>query len=226
MIIVAIVLLVALLIVCTRFPSLQSDDHSDSAQSTFLASLSRLMRIRHWRWAVLAQFCYVGAQTACWSYLIRYAVEEIPGMTAGFAANYLTGTMVCFFIGRFTGTGLSAASRRITYWLSMRLSPCCSVCSPPSAAATSACWPLPCAAPLCPFSTRPSSRWGLSSWARDTKYGSSFIVMTIIGGGIVTPVMGFVSDAAGNIPTAELVPALCFAIIFIFARFRSQAATN
>ncbi len=61
---------------------------------------------------------------------------------------------------------------------------------------------------------------------QDTKYGSSFIVMTIIGGGIVTPVMGFVSDAAGNIPTAELVPALCFAIIFIFARFRSQAATN
>ncbi|STT09708.1 L-fucose transporter [Klebsiella pneumoniae] len=54
MIIVAIVLLVALLIVCTRFPSLQSDDHSDSAQSTFFASLTRLMRIRHWRWAVLA----------------------------------------------------------------------------------------------------------------------------------------------------------------------------
>jgi FHS family L-fucose permease-like MFS transporter len=64
------------------------------------------VRIRHWRWAVLAQFCYVGAQTACWSYLIRYAIEEIPGMTPGFAANYLTGTMVCFFIGRFTGTWL------------------------------------------------------------------------------------------------------------------------
>ena len=47
-----------------------------------------------------------------------------------------------------------------------------------------------------------------------------------IGGGIVTPVMGFVSDAAGNIPTAELIPALCFAVIFIFARFRSQTATN
>lgn len=39
--------------------------------------------------------------------------------------------------------------------------------------------------------------------------------MTIIGGGIVTPVMGFVSDAAGKIPTAELVPALCFTVIFI-----------
>ncbi|MGQ7099913.1 hypothetical protein ACUOAQ_18655, partial [Escherichia sp. SP-MK] len=26
--------------------------------------------------------------------------------------------------------------------------------------------------------------------------------------------------------TAELIPALCFAAIFIFARFRSQTATN
>ena len=104
MIIVAIVLLVALLIMLTKFPALQSDNHSDAKQGSFSASLSRLARIRHWRWAVLAQFCYVGAQTACWSYLIRYAVEEIRGMTAGFAANYLTGTMVCFFIGRFTGT--------------------------------------------------------------------------------------------------------------------------
>lgn len=106
MIIVAIVLLVALLIMLTKFPALQSDNHSDAKQGSFSASLSRLARIRHWRWAVLAQFYYVGAQMACWSYLIRYAVEEIPGMTAGFAANYLTGTMVCFFIGRFTGTWL------------------------------------------------------------------------------------------------------------------------
>ncbi len=65
MIIVAIVLLVALLIMLTKFPALQSDNHSDAKQGSFSASLSRLARIRHWRWAVLAQFCYVGAQTAC-----------------------------------------------------------------------------------------------------------------------------------------------------------------
>ncbi len=226
MIIVAIVLLVAPADRLHPLPPLQSDDHSDSAQSTFLASLTRLMRIRHWRWAVLAQFCYVGAQTACWSYLIRYAIEEIPGMTAGFAANYLTATMVCFFIGRFTGIGLSAASRRTTCSLSMRLSPCCSVCSPPSAAATSGLLALTLCSAFMSIQYPTIFSLGIKHLGQDTKYGSSFIVMTIIGGGIVTPVMGFVSDAAGNIPTAELVPALCFAIIFIFARFRSQAATN
>ncbi len=39
MIIVAVVLLVALLIMFTKFPTLQSDDHSDNAQSSFSASL-------------------------------------------------------------------------------------------------------------------------------------------------------------------------------------------
>ncbi|PEH17735.1 MFS transporter, partial [Salmonella enterica] len=67
---------------------------------------------------------------------------------------------------------------------------------------------------------------GIKILGQAQKSGSSFIVSTIVGGGFVTPVMGFVSDAAGKIPTAELVPALCFAVIFIFARFRSQAATN
>ena len=206
MIIVAIVLLVALLIMLTKFPALQSDNHSDAKQGSFSASLSRLARIRHWRWAVLAQFCYVGAQTACWSYLIRYAVEEIPGMTAGFAANYLTGTMVCFFIGRFTAMALCLISAFAGGHVGLIALTLCS-------AFMSIQYPTI-------FSL------GIKNLGQDTKYGSSFIVMTIIGGGIVTPVMGFVSDAAGNIPTAELIPALCFAVIFIFARFRSQTATN
>lgn len=140
MIIVAIVLLVALLIVCTRFPSLQSDDHSDSARRFFrLADAPDahpplalggtgpvLLRRRANRLLELPDS-------------LRY--REIPGMTAGFAANYLTATMVCFLSAVLPAPGLSAASRRTTCSLSMRLSPCCSVCSPPSAAATSVCWP-------------------------------------------------------------------------------------
>ncbi|MCX3410058.1 L-fucose:H+ symporter permease [Raoultella ornithinolytica] len=217
MIIVAVVLLVALLIMLTKFPALQSDDHNESEPSSFVASFSRLARIRHWRWAVLAQFCYVGAQTACWSYLIRYAIEEIPGMTPGFAANYLTGTMVCFFIGRFAPHKVLAAYALLSMVL-------CLISALSGGHIGLLALTLCSAFMSIQYPTIFSL--GIKNLGQDTKYGSSFIVMTIIGGGIVTPVMGFVSDAAGNIPTAELVPALCFAIIFIFARFRSQAATN
>ncbi|EPC9736534.1 L-fucose:H+ symporter permease [Shigella flexneri] len=226
MIIVAIVLLVALLIMLTKFPALQSDNHSDAKQGSFSASLSRLARIRHWRWAVLAQFCYVGAQTACWSYLIRYAVEEILGMTAGFAANYLTGTMVCFFIGRFTGTWLISrfAPHKVLAAYALIAMALCLISAFAGGHVGLIALTLCSAFMSIQYPTIFSL--GIKNLGQDTKYGSSFIVMTIIGGGIVTPVMGFVSDAAGNIPTAELIPALCFAVIFIFARFRSQTATN
>ncbi|WP_226572928.1 L-fucose:H+ symporter permease [Mangrovibacter yixingensis] len=228
MIIVAIVLLVALFIMLTRFPAIQSEqqDCDNATQSSFLSSLRRLVHIRHWRWAVLAQFCYVGAQTACWSYLIRYAIEEIPGMTPGFAANYLTGTMVCFFIGRFSGTWLirrfAPGKVLATYaFIAMAL---CLVSAFTGGHVGLLALTLCSAFMSIQYPTIFSL--GIRQLGSDTKYGSSFIVMTIIGGGIVTPIMGFVSDAAGNIPSAELVPALCFAVIFIFARFRSGEQTN
>lgn len=37
---------------------------------------------------------------------------------------------------------------------------------------------------------------------------------------------GAAPEDIGGIVAAELIPALCFAAIFIFARFRSQTATN
>ena len=165
-------------------------------------------------------------QTACWSYLIRYAIEEIPGMTAGFAANYLTATMVCFFIGRFTGTWLIrrfAPHNVLAIYAFIAMLLC--LLSAFSGGHVGLLALTLCSA-FMSIQYPTIFSLGIKHLGQDTKYGSSFIVMTIIGGGIVTPVMGFVSDAAGNIPTAELVPALCFAIIFIFARFRSQAATN
>lgn len=226
LIIVLIVLVVALLITLTQFPSLESDDHNDTVHSTFSASFRRLVRIRHWRWAVLAQFCYVGAQTACWSYLIRYALEEIPGMTPAFAANYLTGTMVCFFIGRFSGTWLISrfAPYKVLGGYALVAMVLCLISAFCGGHIGLLALTLCSAFMSIQYPTIFSL--GIRELGQDTKYGSSFIVMAIIGGGIVTPVMGFVSDAAGQIPMAELVPAVCFAIIYIFARFRSDTATD
>ena len=140
--------------------------------------------------------------------------------------NYLTGTMVCFFIGRFTGTWLIrrfAPHNVLAIYAFIAMLLC--LLSAFSGGHVGLLALTLCSA-FMSIQYPTIFSLGIKHLGQDTKYGSSFIVMTIIGGGIVTPVMGFVSDAAGNIPTAELVPALCFAIIFIFARFRSQAATN
>ncbi len=203
MIIVAIVLLVALLIVCTRFPSLQSDDHSDSAQSTFFHLADAPDAHPPLALGGTGPVLLRRAQTACWSYLIRYAIEEIPGMTAGFAANYLTATMVCFFIGRFTGTWLIrrfAPHNVLAIYAFIAMLLC--LLSAFSGGHVGLLALTLCSA-FMSIQYPTIFSLGIKHLGQDTKYGSSFIVMTIIGGGIVTPVMGFVSDAAGNIPTAN-----------------------
>jgi FHS family L-fucose permease-like MFS transporter len=48
-----------------------------------------------------------------------------------------------------------------------------------------------------------------------TKSGSSFLVMAIVGGAVVPPLMGLVSDAS-SINTAMLIPAVCFAVVGLF----------
>jgi FHS family L-fucose permease-like MFS transporter len=55
-----------------------------------------------------------------------------------------------------------------------------------------------------------------------TKTGSSLLVMSIIGGAVLTAVMGATSDAAG-IRLAMIVPGLCFAVIALFALTAARA---
>jgi FHS family L-fucose permease-like MFS transporter len=49
------------------------------------------------------------------------------------------------------------------------------------------------------------------------KPASSLLVMSIIGGAVLTPLMGYVSGV-GSILLAMLVPAGCFVAVFVFAR--------
>ncbi len=57
-----------------------------------------------------------------------------------------------------------------------------------------------------------------------TKAGASMIVMAIIGGAVLTMAMGLLSDIAGTIRAAMLVPALCFVVVALFARAMGRSA--
>jgi len=57
-----------------------------------------------------------------------------------------------------------------------------------------------------------------------TKTASSFLVMSIIGGAVLTAVMGAVSDASA-ISVAILVPTACFAVIGWFGWTAGKGAT-
>lgn len=64
-------LLIAILI--TRMPQLKEDDKTLDFSGTF----RRLMKNKNYVWAVIAQFFYVGAQIAVWSFIIRYVMQQL-----------------------------------------------------------------------------------------------------------------------------------------------------
>lgn len=57
----------------TRMPALKEDDKNLDLKGTF----SRLFKNKNYVWGVIAQFFYVGAQIAVWSFIIRYVLQQL-----------------------------------------------------------------------------------------------------------------------------------------------------
>lgn len=68
----AVMVAILLAIRFTRMPRLKEGGALD-----FRGSLGRLLRNRNYVWGVVAQFFYVGAQIAVWSFVIRYAMQQL-----------------------------------------------------------------------------------------------------------------------------------------------------
>lgn len=80
---VMLVLFVA--IILTKMPKAQDDDKTLDVRGTF----KRLRKNKNYVWGVIAQFFYVGAQIAVWSFIIRYVMQQLDlnGVVEALGAN-------------------------------------------------------------------------------------------------------------------------------------------
>jgi FHS family L-fucose permease-like MFS transporter len=58
---------------------------------------------------------------------------------------------------------------------------------------------------------------GIEGLGEETEFASSFLIMSIIGGALIPPGLGIVSDRITGIHLAMIVPAVCFAVCVAFA---------
>jgi len=68
-----VMLVILFLFFITRMPDLKEDDK----RLDFLGTFRRLMKNQNYVWGVIAQFFYVGAQIAVWSFIIRYVMQQL-----------------------------------------------------------------------------------------------------------------------------------------------------
>jgi FHS family L-fucose permease-like MFS transporter len=214
--IACVVLLWALLVAMAKFPPLAQRVSSDAEPDA--GGFRGLLEFPRYWLGVLAQFAYVGAQVGVWSFMIRYTQFNAPGTAEKLAANNLLITLTLFFAGRFLGTLLMSKVRPAVL-LGVFAAADVALCI---AAATAGrgvslgLYALMATSFFMSIQFPTIFTMSLRGLGSHTKSGSSFLVMAIVGGAVVPPLMGLVSDAR-SINTAMFVPALCFAVVSLFA---------
>jgi len=205
-----VIIVAALVILATKFPVVK--DEETQGASTTKQTLKYIFGKRHFRQAVMAQFFYVGAQVCIWSFLIRYIQGTIPGTPEKTAANFLTISLVVFTAGRFIGTVLLKRIKgHNLLWIYAAIN-LVLITVALVFPGTIGLWALVGTSFFMSIMYPTIFSLGIRGLGEHTKLAASVLVMAIIGGALITPVMGLVSVHFG-IGKAIVVPLLCFLIV-------------
>ena len=215
---VLIAILVAILFV--KMPA----GRDSGNRSGIIASFGRLFRNRLYRYGVVAQFFYVGAQIGVWSFTIRIVMQELGVLEAQASTIYLI-TIIGFCLSRFIYTWLmkwvSPAKLLLAGGVLSTLMTAVVVLGAGSG------WLLIVALVLISFfmSLMFPTIYGLSlggvaqsEHPDDAKLGASGLIMAILGGALLTPLQGLVSDNS-SIYMSYIIPAICFVVVTLFAAY-------
>ena len=214
------VVLLAIMVVMlfARMP----EGKDETKQASLINTFSRLAKNKKYIWGVVAQFFYVGAQIGVWSFTIRLVVKELGYVEAQAATLYLI-SIIGFCASRFVYTWL------MKYVAPVRLLAAGSVFSAVCALVVvmAGGWVAVIALVLISafMSLMFPTIYGIALGSLnendnekgDVKIGASGLIMAILGGALITPLQGMVSDATGSINVSYLVPFGCFVVVMMYA---------
>jgi FHS family L-fucose permease-like MFS transporter len=206
----AVLLLIAIVFALTKLPKIQHKEGGQTSKSIFHA-----FRHKHLTWSVIAQFFYVGAQVSVFSLFILYATKS-AGIDEVKAADFLGACGIAFLIGRFSGTffmkyikphqllAIYAAINALLCFIAISAQGMITVYT-----VIGICFFMSIMFPTI-FAL------GIKDLGGDTEFGSSLIIMSIVGGAILPRVFGYIADATGDIQLGYIVPLVCFAVVCFF----------
>lgn len=166
---------------------------------------------------LVALFFYVAAQTGINSFFINYVTEKVPTVSSRTAALLLSfGGMGLFFVGRLLGSWLMNRIQASKVLLACAIGGILCMAYVILGSGISALVALVLTY-LCEATMFPTifalSLNGLG--VNETKRGSSFLIMSIVGGAIAPVLMGVIGET--NMAIGFIIPLICFIVIALFA---------
>ncbi|MEN9697904.1 MAG: L-fucose:H+ symporter permease [Bacteroidota bacterium] len=217
-----VLLIIALVFYFIQLPDIRK---TEGASEKKKPSIWSTLKYKHLRWAVAAQFFYVGAQVCVLSLFILFATS-VASISEVQAADFLSMGGLAFLIGRFLGTAIMkyiAPQKLLTSYALLSVALCLvamfSKGLPTIYALVGICFFMSIMFPTI-FSL------GIKDLGADTEMASSLIVMSIVGGAVIPRIFGLISDATGNIQLAYIVPLCCFLVVAHFGLKGSKHTTH
>jgi len=209
LIIGAIVLGVSFIFMKTKLPEIAEEN---DASSTIVAK--PLWSHSHFAWSVVAQFFYVAAQVGVGALFINYVTEYSKGTSNKNASFLFSVSLILFTVGRFVGTALMkkiAPHNMLALYAAINIVLCGVVITLPGDAAVFALMAIFFFMSIM-FPT--IFALGVKDLGPATKQGGSFIIMSIVGGALVPPLMGIISDKSTAL--SYIVPLVGFVFVLFF----------
>ena len=217
--------IIAMLVVIRLSKMPRNADQSHSID--FIPTLKRIFSRRRYKYGVIAQFFYVGAQIMCWTFIIQYGTHlfmsqgmeeqaaEVLSQKYNIVAMiiFCVSRFVCTFILRFVKPGmllmvLSIAAIILTAGVIMLNNIWGMYCLVGVSACMSLMFP---------------TIYGiaLKGMGDDAKFGAAGLIMAILGGSVLPPLQASIIDCKTlfSMPAVNVsfvFPLICFVVIVVY----------
>ena len=200
----------------------------------FIPALKRIFSIRHYRYGVIAQFFYVGAQIMCWTFIIQYGTRLFlaEGMEESAAEilsqKYNILAMIIFCCSRFICTFLLKYinSAKLLMYLSI-----VAILLIAGVIGFQNIYGLYCLVGVsAAMSLMFPTIYGLAlnGLGEDDKFGAAGLIMAILGGSVLPPLQGMIIDQTTiwgwpAINVSFILPMISFFVICIYGKCMAKS---
>lgn len=198
----------------------------DEEQHNVRASFKRLLENKRYVWGVVAQFFYVGAQIGVWSFTIRLTMQELNIEEAS-AATYYLASIICFCMARFLFTWLMKFYHpaKLMAWASAADIALCLIVILMNGSGMIAVIALVLISFFMSLQFPTIYGIALEGMNEDAKIGASGLIMAILGGALLTPLQGYISDVFG-VSASYTVPLVCFVVVLWYSMANYKQIVN
>ena len=219
---------IAIIIWCF-FKRSKGSEKDNSGELNIIESIKKLVKIPRYAFGVITQFFYVGVQIAVWTWTIKYVMVTV-GIDEASAAKYYLIAMFGFIACRWICTALMKyIEPGIMMAVFAVLGILCSLGAiylPTNLSVWSLVLISSCMSLMFP------TIYGiaLEGLGKEVKVGAAGLIMAILGGAVITPIMGLFIDsgklsslvtsyqgAEAVVRSAFFIPVVCFAVVLIYS---------